>query len=32
MISQNDFDALVAQVVDVRKMLYGLLKSVNGEE
>lgn len=32
MISQRDFDALVAQVVDVRKMLYGLLKSVNGEE
>jgi four helix bundle protein len=32
MIGENDFDALLQQVVDVRKMLYGLLKSVNGEE
>jgi four helix bundle protein len=32
MIGVGDFDRLVAQVVDVRKMLYGLLKRSGGEE
>ena len=32
MISESDFKGLVAQVVDVRKMLHGLLKSVKGKE
>ena len=32
MIAQKDYDALLIQVVDIRKMLYGLLKSVNREE
>ena len=32
MINKKDFEALVSQVVDVRKMLHGLLKGVNGEE
>jgi four helix bundle protein len=32
MIGEKDFDALLNQVSDVRKMLYGLLKSVTGEE
>jgi len=27
MITRHDFDRLVAQVVEIRKMLYGLLKS-----
>ena len=31
MISESDFERLVAQVVDVRKMLHGLLKSVKGQ-
>ncbi|HVD61898.1 MAG TPA: four helix bundle protein [Gemmatimonadaceae bacterium] len=30
MISERDFDFLVAQVVSVRKMLYGLLKGGEG--
>lgn len=32
MITKQDFEALVAQIIDVRKMLHGLLKSVKGKE
>lgn len=32
MIGEKDFDSLLQQVVDVRKMLFGLLKSVNGDK
>ena len=32
MINKRDFDRLLQQVVDVRKMLYGLLKSGDGDE
>jgi four helix bundle protein len=32
MITESDFERLVAQVVDVRKMLHGLLKSLGGDE
>ena len=32
MITETDFERLVAQVVDVRKMLHGLLKSLGGDK
>jgi four helix bundle protein len=32
MIGEKDFDSLLQQIVDVRKMLFGLLKSVNGDQ
>jgi four helix bundle protein len=32
MINSPDFDRLVAQVADVRKMLYGLLRGLGGED
>ena len=31
MISDADFTRLLAQIVDVRKMLYGIIKRVNGD-
>lgn len=32
MMTQNDYDALLTRVVDVRKMLYGLLKKLGTAE
>jgi four helix bundle protein len=32
MISQRDYDSLVSQIVDIRKMAYGLLKRLSSDD
>jgi four helix bundle protein len=32
MISQRDYDSLVSQIVDIRKMAYGLLKRLDSDD